>query len=188
MVEKKEHIDNDKKKQDVKNRYRKEIDHLKKEIENKVAEAEEYKNILQRIKAEFDNYKKRVLRDNEARIKYANENLIKDLLPIIDSLERSLSASESFENKDESFYKGIKLIYMQLIELLKSYGLKEIDALNKLFDPHYHDAMMIESSENHTEEKVIEVLEKGYLLGDHVIRPVKVKVGKPVNSIKLGDN
>ncbi len=171
-----------KKKQDVKQKIKEEFNLLKQQLDEKTSEVEEYKNLAQRIKAEFDNYRKRVLKENEERIKLANENLILDLLPVLDAFERGLETKNVIEENEKfrSFYNGMEIIYKRLKDILVSYGLKEIDALNQDFDPRYHDAMMMEESEKYKTEVVIEVLEKGYMLNNKVLRAAKVKVGKPL--------
>jgi len=185
MDKKKETEHHKKKKQDIKQKIKEEFKALKQKLEEKTSEAEEYKNLAQRIKAEFDNYKKRVLKENEERIKLANEALIQEILPILDAFERGLNVKNMVENNEKfaSFYEGMEMIYKRLKDLLATYGLKEIDALNKPFDPQYHDALMMEQSDKYKEETVIEVLEKGYMLNDKVLRPAKVKVGKPLSEI-----
>ncbi|MBN1898024.1 MAG: nucleotide exchange factor GrpE [Spirochaetes bacterium] len=170
-----------KKKKDLKGKIKEEFNLLKQQLDEKKHEAQEYKHLLQRIKAEFDNYKKRVLKENEEIVKNANEKLIQDMLPIMDAFERGLSP-DHYNNKDENmvtFVRGMEMILKRLKDLFQSCGLQEIQALNQDFDPQYHDALMVEESESCNSEQVLEVLEKGYCLGAKVIRPAKVKVGKP---------
>lgn len=185
MDEKKESEQHKKKKQDIKQRIKEEFKVLKQKFEEKSLEAEEYKNLAQRIKAEFDNYKKRVLKENEERMNLANEALIQEILPILDAFERGLNVKDMIEENEKftSFYEGMRMIYKRLKDLLSTYGLKEIEALNKPFNPQYHDALMMEQSDKYREETVIEVLEKGYMLNNKVLRPVKVKVGKPLSEV-----
>ncbi len=155
---------------------------LKQQLEEKKAEAEEFKSIAQRIKAEFDNYKKRVLRDNENLIKRANTELINDLLVILDSFEHGLKVEvdKIEDEKFKSFYNGMEMIYKKLKDLLTQYGLEEIDATGEEFNPEYHEALMMEESEKYERDKVIETFQKGYKLHGNLLRPAKVKVGKAI--------
>ena len=128
---------------------------------------------MQRLQAEFENYKKRV--DNERAVfaKCANIDLIKKLLPFIDDFELAL---KNCREKDD-FYKGIELIYSHLIDTLHSQGLKIIEAEGKKFDPYFHEALLTEETDKE-ENMVLEEMQKGYMLNDKVIRHVKVKVSK----------
>lgn len=136
-------------------------------------EKKELIETLQRLQAEFENYKKRVDRDYENMVKCSNEDLIKQILPIIDNFELAL---KSCKVKDE-FYKGMELIYSQLIDTLLSRGVKPIECLGKKFDPYYHEALLTEESEKEP-NTILEELQKGYMLYDKVIRHSKVKIAK----------
>jgi molecular chaperone GrpE len=133
----------------------------------------ELTDTLQHLQAEFENYKKRTEKENCEFIKIANEDLIKALLPIIDNFEL---AFKSCRVKDD-FYKGTELIYSQLIDALRSQGLKHIDCIGKGFDPYYHEVLITEES-GEEPNTIIEELQKGYLLHDKVIRHSKVKIAK----------
>jgi molecular chaperone GrpE len=133
----------------------------------------ELTNTLQRLQAEFENYKKRVDKGKQDFVNFANEELICRILPVIDSFELSLRNTENYDE----FVKGVKLIYTQLFSMLESLGVKKIDAVGKRFDPYLHEVMMQEQSEKE-EGVVLEELQKGYLLGEKVIRHTKVKVSK----------
>ncbi len=132
---------------------------------------------LQRLQAEFDNYKKRTEQQNSNFIKHANQEIIKDLLPIIDNFELAL---RNCKEKDE-FYKGIELIYSQINELLKNKGVTHIKCEGEKFDPYYHEALLTEESDKE-EGTILEELQKGYLLNEKVIRHSKVKVAKKSHS------
>lgn len=149
---------------------RKQIEELKKELDKQTNLAKEYLDLAKRIQADFDNHKKRVVKEKEEIIRCANENLICDLLPTIDDLERALSAN----CQPEELRVGLNHIYNNLMSLLHSYGLKEIPSDGK-FDPEYHEAIAIEDGED---GKILGVYQKGYLLGSRVIRHSKVKVAK----------
>ncbi len=134
--------------------------------------ADEYFDHLKRNMAEFDNFKKRMLKEKESLYSSITSDVISDLLPIIDNFEKAICA----ETKDESYKSGMEMIYNQLNETLKKFGLTEIDALNKPFDPNLHEAVMHIEDENYSEKEVVEVFRKGYKLGDKVIRHSMVKV------------
>ena len=149
-------------------------DHKIEKLKKEIAELEEQSL---RDKAELVNYRKRKDEEVARMLKYANEDLIKELLPTIDNLERALKLEEEAENEDVSkFLSGVKLIYCSTIATLEKYGVKAIDGANKLFDPTYHQAVMTEEREGVEPGMVLEVLQKGYLLKDKVIRPAMVKV------------
>jgi molecular chaperone GrpE len=128
---------------------------------------------LQRLQAEFENYKKRVDRDYETLVKCSNEDIIKHLIPIIDNFELAL---KSCREKDD-FYKGMELIYSQLMDTLHSQGIKLIECVGKKFDPYYHEALLTEESDKEP-NTILEELQKGYMLFDKVIRHSKVKIAK----------
>ena len=129
-------------------------------------------DILLRTAAEFDNYKKRTERERLATSEYAKAQIMKQLLPCLDNYERSLSA-----DKDSADYaKGLEMIVKQLCDALAAAGLTEIDALGKTFDPNEHEAVMHIEDEEKGEKEITAVLQKGYKLGDNVIRPAMVTV------------
>jgi molecular chaperone GrpE len=128
---------------------------------------------LQRLQAEFENYKKRVDKEKCEFAGFANKDTIIRLLPVIDSFELAL---QNTANAQE-FVKGVKLIFAQLYSVLESLGLKKINALGERFDPYKHEVLLQEKSQKEP-DVVIEELQKGYLLGDKVIRHAKVKISK----------
>lgn len=144
------------------------IDELEKELE-------EYKTSLARLQADFMNYKKRTEKEKQNIINYGIENFICELLPIIDNFQRALESETEEENE---FYKGVKMIEKQLIEILKKHGVNEINSLDESFDPNCHNAIVLEEVEGVDEGIVTGVLQKGYRLNDKVIRPSMVKVSK----------
>ncbi len=136
------------------------------------AKADEHLEDLRRLAAEFDNYRKRVARDHERLTVRATERLMKELLPVADDLERALEAAEQHE--EAKLEEGVKLVHRALAELLRREGLEEIPTEGP-FDPHVHEALLSQPSEL-DEGHVIEVLQKGYRLGDLVLRPARVVV------------
>ena len=157
----------------------------KKEIEKKELSAEHFEeltNDLKRVQAEFENYKKRTEKESKTLCSYAKTDLIKKLLPVIDTFEAAIAATsqnrkekkgEACESKD----KGIELVYSQLMKTLVSEGLKEINAKGK-FNPEFHEAMMQQESDEFDDDEIITVIQKGYLLDGIVIRPAKVMLNK----------
>jgi molecular chaperone GrpE len=145
------------------------------QLETIARERDEYLDSLQRLKAEFDNYRKRAARDQESLAARAAESLVKELLPILDDLERALEAAEQHE--EAQLEEGVRLVHRSLAEALRKQGLEQIETDGR-FDPHVHEALLSQPSE--TEEgSVIDVLQKGYRLGDRVLRPARVVVAGP---------
>jgi molecular chaperone GrpE len=136
------------------------------------AERDEYLDALQRLKAEFDNYRKRVAREQGELTARANERLISELLPVLDDLERALEAASAHE--EAKLEEGVALVHRSLADLLSRQGLGEIETDGK-FDPHTQEALLSQPSEQE-EGNVVSVLQKGYLLGDRVLRPARVIV------------
>jgi molecular chaperone GrpE len=139
------------------------------------AERDELFNRLQRLAAEFDNYRKRNARESAALIDRANERVVKELLPILDDLGRALDAAE--EHEEAKLEEGVRLVHRALSDLLAKEGLTEISTDGK-FDPHVHEALLSQPSDAE-EGSVIEVVQKGYKLGDKVLRPARVVVAAP---------
>ncbi len=148
----------------------KDIKELKKELSETKKLAETYLEQLKYLQADFENYKKRVLKEREEFVNTANENLIKELLTIFDDFERSLVL---IKNKDD--LKGLELIYENFLKILKNFDLKRIEAVGKKFDPYYHEVLLKENSDKE-EGIILEEFQKGYLLNGKVIRHSKVKV------------
>ena len=148
------------------------------ELEERLAEVErerdEYLNDLKRVAADFENYRKRVARDQEGLVARAHERLVKELLPVLDDLERSLEAAAQHE--EAKLEEGVRLVHRELVEALAREGLVEVETDGQ-FDPHVHEALLSQSSEQE-DGSVIEVLQKGYRLGDRVLRPARVVVSQ----------
>lgn len=138
--------------------------------------AEERLDHMKYLQADFDNYRKKFDKEKENIIKLANENLIKELIVILDDFDSSIRLTENKKNKE-----GILLMQKKFFFLLQKHGLKKIEALGKKFDPCFHEVLCKELNK-HTEDEVIEEIQKGYVLGSKVIRPAKVKISE--NAIK----
>jgi molecular chaperone GrpE len=161
-------------------------------LETQVAELKADSSSLQeellRRAAEFENFRKRMFRDKEDAIRYANAGLLSDVLPIIDDFERAIQSAE--ESKDfAAFHAGVTLIEKQLVSVLeRNWGLKRFSAEGEVFDPERHEAIAAEETDKHETSIVMEEYQKGYFLHDRVLRPAKVKVAKPVAPDESGGN
>ena len=131
---------------------------------------------LLRTAAEFDNYRKRMERERRELSDHAAAAVVRDLLPILDNFERALQAPAGPEA--ETFRRGVELIHKQMLDLLMKRGVKPIAALGTDFDPNFHEAVIHEVSDAHREGEVMQELQRGYMLGDRLLRPAMVKVAK----------
>lgn len=135
-------------------------------------ERDEYLDALQRLKAEFDNYRKRVARDQQELVARASERLVRELVPVLDDLERALEAAAQHE--EAKLEEGVRLVHRSLADALAKEGLAEI-ATEGAFDPHTQEALLSQPSEA-DEGTIIQVVQKGYTLGDRVLRPARVVI------------
>ena len=148
---------------------------LARALEEARAQAASYLEDLQRLKAEFENYRKRMVREQTGMIERASASVVERLLPILDNFELALMAAD--RTKDyESMVRGVEMVYGELLEVLKREGLERIDSLHKPFDPELHEAVMHAEGEG-DEIVVLDEMRPGYKLGGRVIRPAMVKVG-----------
>ena len=145
-------------------------------------ERDEYLEALQRLQAEFTNFRKRVLRESEQAGQRASTQMIEELLPVLDNFERAMQAAA--EHDQEVLSGGVELVYNQLRDVLVKRGLCEIDAHGQPFDPNQHDAILCQPSAEHEEGTVMQVIEKGYQLEDRVVRPAKVIVSKDLDAAR----
>ncbi len=143
------------------------------EIENLKAELENKNDLLLRTAAEFDNFKKRTERERTGVAEFAKANVIKELLPILDNIDR---ASVSEDKTSQDYIKGIELIVKQFEALGEKLGIKEVAKIGDTFDPTMHEAVMHIEDESLGENVIAEVLQKGFKIGDTIIRPAMVKV------------
>lgn len=148
---------------------------LARALEEARAQAASYLEDLKRLKAEFENYRKRMVKEQTGMIERASASIVERLLPILDNFELALMAAD--RTKDyESMVKGVEMVYGELLEVLKREGLERIDSLHKPFDPEVHEAVMHAEGEG-DEIVVLDEMRPGYKLGGRVIRPAMVKVG-----------
>ena len=134
----------------------------------------ELTTLLQRLQADFENYKRRTEKEKQEYSIFLNANLFKKLLPLLDNFELGLKNTE----KSEDFVKGMELIYSQFIDLLKQENVEKINSINKPFDPNLHEALMAEEKKDVKPNMIIEEFQSGYKLKDRIIRLAKVKVSK----------
>ena len=137
------------------------------------AERDERVNDLKRVAADFENYRKRVARDQESLVARAHERLVKELLPVLDDLERALAAAE--EHEEAKLEEGVRLVHRSLAEALRKEGLEEIETEGQ-FDPHVHEALLSQPDDEKESGAILDVLQKGYRIGDRVVRPARVIV------------
>jgi len=145
------------------------------DVEELRRERDTLQDRLLRTAAEFDNYRKRVERDRREVSDLAVADAVQDLLPIIDNLERALQAAAA---ENDPLRKGVELIHRQMMDVLRKRGVKTIDVLGADFDPNIHQAVAHEDSETHREGEVMEELQRGYRLGDRLLRAAMVKVAR----------
>jgi len=152
-----------------------EIELLKKKLQEAEAKCDEYLDMLKRVAAEYDNFKKRTQKEKEQISKDVTCDVVASFIPVADNLERALEAAE--KNGDSKAIKeGIEMVYKQFKDILKSLDVSEIDSLGKKFDPNLHNAVMHVQDEKFGESEIVEVFQKGYILKDKVIRHSMVKV------------
>ena len=159
-------------KKEEKNKYKKEIEKLKSDMEKLSQEA-----LVAR--ADLINYRKRKDEELNRMLKFCNEDLIKQILPILDNFERAIQLDDdNLDDEVSKFLEGFKMIYCNMQNVMENFEVKAIDGSNKPFDPVYHNAIMVEKHEGIEPGQVLEVLQKGYIYKDKVIRPAMVKVSE----------
>jgi molecular chaperone GrpE len=164
-------------------------DNQKKEEKTVTLKEAEYLGLLEEVKkgkdswdkmlrnqADLENTRKRLEREKQDFVKFANEGLILDLLNVLDDLERTVDLAQTGKEELSAFVKGVEMILSHLYELLKNHGVKPIEAEGKIFDPNFHEALMQVESKELPEHTIVEVLQKGYLIHGRVLRTAKVKV------------
>lgn len=155
-----------------------EIELLRKELENYKKIEEEHVDRIKRLQADYDNYRKRTLREHLEHIKRANKDLIGKLLPVIDNFEIALDAGKKMKKEESDFFKGVEMIYENLMELLKKENVKVINPKGEEFNPEVCEAVATEAVKDVDEGTVLDVIRKGYMIDNFLIRPAVVKVCK----------
>ena len=154
---------------------------LRQQLETKETEAKNYYERLLRQAAELENYKKRSGRERDDAIRYANESLLKDLLPVVDNLERAIAHASGGGN-GKPLVEGVEMVLRGLADALAKHGVIPILALGQPFDPTKHEAMTQVETDDHEPNSVVEELHKGYMLRDRLLRPALVSVAKAVET------
>ena len=144
-------------------------------LETALAERDAYLDLARRVQADFENYRKRAARDQERLVAHAHERLVRELLPILDDLARALEAAERHE--EAQLVEGVKLVEQSLRNALRKEGLADIETDGQ-FDPHVHEALLTQPSDSAESGTVLEVVQRGYRVGDRVVRPAKVIVAE----------
>ena len=147
----------------------------KSELEDLGVKLKEMEEKLLRVQADYDNFRRRTKQEKESAAKYRSQNLAEGLLPAIDNFERAIAVEPETEEA-ASLLKGVQMVYNQLAEAFEKEGIVPIETVGEPFDPHYHQAVMQEESEEYESNIVIEEMQKGYRLNDRVLRPAMVKV------------
>ncbi len=164
---------------------RSELEILREQLELKEQEAKSTYDRLLRQAAELENFKKRTLREREESVRFANEALVKDILPIIDNLERAVAHAQGGGN-GEPLVEGVEMVLKGLLNVLSKYGVTPIEAVGQPFDPVKHEAMAQVESTDHKPNTVIEEHHKGYLFNNRLLRPALVTVAKTYEQKKNG--
>jgi molecular chaperone GrpE len=163
-------------------------DELKKSIEEQKQIAQDNYEKFLRVYAELENYKKRVEKDRTESLRYANEGLLRDLLPFIDNLERAINHASAEKNKNpEALVEGIELTLKDLVGVLEKHGLRPIESVGNHFDPNLHEAMMQVESDVYEPQTIVEEFQKGYLVKDRLLRPARVSVATRPEPRREGD-
>ena len=157
---------------------RSQVKAVKEELKSTDKETGEYLDYLKRLKAEFENYKRRSQKERERIVSWSNEDLIKQFLPVLDDLERAVDSSQQSNNNLASLMEGMRMILDQLKAILQKQGLQEIEAKGEEFDPYFHEALMSVDLAEYPDNLVVEEMRKGYKLNNKILRPAMVKVNK----------
>jgi molecular chaperone GrpE len=158
-----------------------EIAALREQLESKEIEAKNNYDRFLRQAAEFENYKKRTSRDRDDAVRFAKESVIRDLLPILDNLERAL-AHASGGGDGKPLVEGVEMVLRSLVDTLAKHGVTQISAAGQPFDPAKHEAMAQVETDAHEPNSVVEELHKGYMLSERLLRPALVTVAKPAKT------
>jgi molecular chaperone GrpE len=152
-------------------------DEMKKDLEEKDAKIKALEDRILYLQADFENFKKIKIKEKQETLKFGNENLIKEFLPVLDNLERAIQHSEATEDY-KSIHDGVKLILNEFLKVLEKAGVKPVEAVGQKFDPNFHEAMFQEEHEDIEPDTVISEFQRGYMLNDRLVRPSRVGVSK----------
>jgi molecular chaperone GrpE len=147
------------------------------EVARLIREKEEQYDRLLRTQADFDNYRKRVQREQANLIRYGSENALREILPVVDNIERAVQSARAHDDSDSQLREGVEMILNQLFEAFEKLGLRPVETVGHAFDPNKHDALIHVHAPDAPEGSVIQEIRKGYYLHDKVLRPAQVTVG-----------
>lgn len=178
-VEKSHHKQEEHKHEDHKKKKKKEDipDEIRKELDEKDTKIKSLEERILYMQADFENFKKIKLKEKQDTLKFGNETLIKELLPVLDNLELALKHYESTEDY-KAIHDGVKLILNEFLKVLEKAGVKPVEAIGQKFDPNFHEAMFQEEHDDMAPDTVVTELQKGYLLNERLVRPSRVGVSK----------
>ncbi len=168
-----------------------EAEKIRAELDKARAETHEYKDRYLRLYAETENFKKRMNREAVEQGKFANEGLIKAIIPVLDNLERAISHAEGAPGNQggqagqgsDAMVEGVRMVAKQLMDVLTKFGVTQVESVGKPFDPNKQQAMMQVETTEHEPGTVVEEFQKGYFLNDRIIRPAMVTVAKPPRDV-----
>jgi molecular chaperone GrpE len=149
------------------------------ELETAKQESKEMYDRFLRVSAEFENYKKRSVREMDDFRKYANQSLTKEMLAVVDNLERALNSSNGNNSNDKCMVDGVNMTLKEILKVFEKVNVKPIESVGQLFDPTFHQAMMQEETDEYPENTIITELQKGYMIHDRLLRPSMVVVAAP---------
>ena len=152
------------------------VTQLQTQVDTLTAEKASLYDKLLRQQAEFENFRKRVERERGSLYQHGRDDVLLQFLPVVDNFERALTSMETSEGDAEALRHGVELIHKQFKDALAKFGLEAVDAVGQAFDPHVHEAVTTEATDKHKENTVIEEFQRGYRIGDRLLRPAKVKV------------
>lgn len=152
------------------------------------SELQELRDKMLRTVADYENAKKRAAREKEEFIRFANERLIREFLPVLDNLDRAVAHAKNHKDSRESLVGGIELIRKHFYDILKQHGLERLEVIGKKFDPHQHEALGEIEHKDAPEETILEELEGGYTYQGRLLRPAKVRIAKATKSVAKKNN
>ncbi len=153
------------------------VEHDLEELQRKARERDEFLDMLQRTRADYENYQKRVARQLDEARKFAVQPFARDLLGVLDNLERAIEAGEKVAGA-EAIVQGVRMVYQELLRIFERHGIRPIESDGELFDPAYHEAVAQEETDEVPPGRVVRTLQRGYMLHDRLLRAAKVVVSK----------
>jgi len=151
---------------------------LEEKLDSVEQEAKDNYDRWLRVSAEFENYQKRAAREMNDFRKFANENFVKAMLPVVDNLDRAIELSSNDKHAESSMLEGVRMTLKEILKVFEQFNVKPFESLGKIFDPSLHQAVMQEETEAHPENSVAKELQKGYMMHDRLLRPAMVVVSK----------